>query len=257
MKRMRSLLSFFTIVVVLLIAPVACAQAVDPEPFGGKADLQLFIDDELVYPAAELAQGISGPVNLIFTVNSDGRVSALRIWQSLNPACDAEALRIARLVRWFPATFDGEPRATEHYLRIEFDAKRYARLEKKRTLPRAVILDADTSGILYKAAELDSLPQPMILGGLRGLPNYLGEHMRYPKDAFARSLEGTVRLEFTVEATGNIGNVRALQSVGGGCTDEARRLIRSMRWTPGKKNGKRVRSAQEVSIVFKLGTTQR
>lgn len=257
MKHMQHLLSSCCVAAGLIATGALRAQTVEPEPHGGKADLQTFIDEELVYPASALAEGISGPVNLIFTVNADGRVSALRIWQSLNPACDAEAMRLGRLVRWHPATYDGEARATEYYLRIDFDAKRYTRLEKKRTLSRPVIQDADTSGILYKAAELDSLPQPMVLGGLRGLPNYLGQHMRYPKDAFARSLEGTVRLEFTVEASGNIGNMRALQSVGGGCTDEARRLIRSMRWTPGMKNGKRVRSAQEVSIVFKLGTTQR
>jgi TonB family protein len=233
------------------------AQAVDPEPYGGKADFEMFIEDELVYPPDELAQGISGPVNLIFTVNADGRTSAMRVWQSLNPACDAEALRIGNLVRWLPATFDGEPRTTEYHLRITFDAKKYARREKKRTLPRPVIANADSSGILYGAKELDSLPQPMIIGGIRGLPTYLGERMKYPSDAFARSIEGTVHLEFTVEASGNIGNVRAIHGVGGGCTDEARRLIRTIRWTPGMRKGKRVRSVQEVSIVFKLGTTQR
>lgn len=257
MKQMRSLPGTCCLVAFVLCTSLARGQAVDPEPYGGKADLEIFINEELLYPANELAQGISGPVNLIFTVNADGRVSALRIWQSLNAACDAEALRIGRLVRWHPATFDGEARATEHYLRITFDAKRYARLEKKRTTLRPVITDGDSLGTLYKAAELDSLPQPMIISGLRGLPLYLGQRMQYPKDAFARSIEGTVRLEFTVEASGNIGNVRALQSVGGGCTDEARRLIRTMRWAPGLKNGKRVRSVQEVSIVFKLGTTQR
>lgn len=249
---MRSVLPF----VLLPLCVLVHAQSGVSLPYDGKAEMDRFIEDEMRYPAEELASLRSGSVTVVFTVQADGRAEDFRVLRSLTPACDAEALRLARLVRWQPAERDGAAIASEQTLRIDFDTKRYERVQKKRTV-QGSMLDADTTGNLYSATGLDSLPQPLIDGGLGGLPQYLGRNMRYPKDAFARSIEGIVRVEFTVETSGRVANVRALEKVGGGCTDEAIRLVRTLRWKPGKKNGKRVRSVQEVSIVFKLGTTQR
>lgn len=241
----------------LLLAPALIqAQSGVPQPFDGKAELQRFIEDEMHYPAEELAAQRSGAVTVVFTVHADGRTEDFRVLRSLTPGCDSEALRLARLVRWLPAEVDGQAVASEQMMQIEFDPKRFERLRKKRP-EQGPPDDVDASGALHTATQLDSLPQPLIDGGLRGLPAYLGRNMRYPKDAFARSIEGTVRVEFTVETSGRAANVRALEQVGGGCTDEALRLVRTIRWQPGRKNGKRVRSIQEVGIVFKLGTTQR
>lgn len=249
---MRSVLTLL----LLISSALLPAQSVVPLPFDGKAEMERFLEEEMRFPAEELSTGASGAVTLVFTVQADGGVDDIRVLRSLGPACDAEALRLAELVRWHPAERDGERVAAEQTLRVEFDPKRYERAQKKREAP-TVLDEADSSGTLFAATQLDSLPQPLIDGGLRGLPQYLGRNMRYPKDAFARSIEGTVRVEFTVETSGRVANVRALEDVGGGCTDEAIRLVRSLRWRPGRKNGQRVRSTQELGIVFRLGTTQR
>lgn len=232
------------------------AQSGTPLPFDGKAEMQRFIEDEMLYPAEELSAQRSGSVTVVFTVQADGRAVDFRVLRSLTLACDAEALRLIRLVRWLPAERDGEAVASEQMVQVDFDPKRYQRIQKKRP-PQEPNAGFDTSGDLYTVTQLDSLPQPIVDGGLRGLPLYLGRNMRYPKDAFARSIEGTVHVEFTVETSGRVANVRALEQVGGGCTDEAIRLVRTIRWKPGRKNGMLVRSVQELGIVFKLGTTQR
>ncbi|QQR87044.1 MAG: TonB family protein [Flavobacteriales bacterium] len=241
---------------VLLTTTLLQAQSGVPLPFDGKAEMQRFIEEEMRYPAEELGAQRAGSVTVVFTVHADGRTEDFRVLRSVTPACDAEALRLAGLVRWLPAQRDGQAIASEQMVQIDFDPKRFERLQKKRP-PQESKDDMDASGALYTATQLDSLPEPLIDGGVRGLPLHLGRNMRYPKDAFARSIEGTVHVEFTVETSGRVANVRALEQVGGGCTDEALRLVRTIRWKPGRKNGKRVRSIQEVGIVFKLGTTQR
>jgi protein TonB len=76
--------------------------------------------------------------------------------------------------------------------------------------------------------------------------------MRYPPEAFRYSLDGTVRLEFVVEPSGTLSNLHAIEDVGGGCTDEAMRLVQKIQWLPGQKAGQRVRSILQVSIRFDL-----
>jgi protein TonB len=65
-------------------------------------------------------------------------------------------------------------------------------------------------------------------------------------------LEGEVMIDFVVEPSGSLSNLHALKDVGGGCTDEALRLLQSTPWAPAVLNGERVRSSMQVSIQFKL-----
>ncbi|MFN3876468.1 MAG: energy transducer TonB, partial [Flavobacteriales bacterium] len=87
---------------------------------------------------------------------------------------------------------------------------------------------------------------------MAGLPAYIGKEMRYPLEAMRYSLEGAVKLEFIVEPTGSISNMQVLESLGGGCTDEAIRLIHRIGWQPAVKDGRRVRSVLQVPIRFSL-----
>jgi protein TonB len=66
-----------------------------------------------------------------------------------------------------------------------------------------------------------------------------------------------VGVEFVVETSGNVSNLRAVEALGAGCDDEAMRLIRSMKWRPAFKNGQRVRSIMKLDIQFRLNTNQR
>ena len=227
-------------------------------PFGGQQAVDALFERELIFPADALAEGIDGTSTLIFTVGADGSVRDLRIWQPLSPSCDVEALRLARLVRWHAATVDGEPRAAEHYLKVPFAPRQYKKWLKMRgascaPLPPATV---DPSGTILARTEVDSLPAPLVPGGLKGLPKYLAENLHYPPDAYKRDLQGTVRIEFVVEPSGSLSNMRALDDLGAGCTDEAMRLIRSICWTPAIKNGQRVRGMQEITIAFRIAQNQ-
>ena len=229
-----------------------------PTPYGGQAAVEALFERELIFPEDALNEGISGTSTLIFTVDADGTLRDLRIWQPLSPSCDAEALRLGRLVRWHAATLGGGARAAEHYLKVPFDPKQYRKWLKARSGACAPLPEhaRDASGLIRTRTEVDSLPVPRIAGGMKGLPKHLVEDLRYPPDAFRRDLQGNVRIEFVVEPTGSLSNMRALDELGGGCTEEAMRLIRSTCWLPAVKDGSYVRGTMEVNIAFRIAPNQ-
>lgn len=245
------------LLVVMLARVIAGAQ--DPafvpcQPYGGQQAVDALFERELRFPDDAMAEGIEGISTLIFIVGANGTVRDLRVWEPLSPSCDLEALRLARMVRWHPARLAGEARDAEHYLKVPFDPKQYRKWLKTRSsaCPDLAEEDIDPSGVIHVRAEVDSVPAPRIKGGMKGLPAYLTENLRYPPDAFRRDLQGVVRLEFVVEPSGSLSNMRAIDELGGGCTEEAMRLVRGLCWRPAIKDALRVRCAQEVSIAFRI-----
>jgi hypothetical protein len=43
-----------------------------------------------------------------------------------------------------------------------------------------------------------------------------------------------------------------IKGIGGGCDEEAQRLVQLIRWVPGQKDGVYVRSQLQISITFAL-----
>jgi periplasmic protein TonB len=73
-----------------------------PEFKGGMKALQKFLEQNLKYP--DEVDCISGKVYVQFTVEKNGKVTNPIILKSLSERCDAEALRVVKLMpRWIPA----------------------------------------------------------------------------------------------------------------------------------------------------------
>ena len=62
-----------------------------------------------------------------------------------------------------------------------------------------------------------------------------------------------MRLSFVVETDGSVSNITVVNSVGGGCDNEAIRLIQGTIWIPAEKNNKYVRSMGMQDITFSIG----
>ena len=208
-----------------------------PEPFGGDQAVKWLCEQEIRIPEAALQAGVDGAVELGFVVQANGDLKDLHVIRSLRPDVDAEALRVFRLVRWHPASVGGSALDREHRYSIPFNVKKYMKLHGHRAAEKHPFdaLPADSALTLLTDRQCDSLPMPMIPRGLRGLPTYLGENLRYPDDARRRDIQGKVGLEFVVEVSGSVSNLRATEALGAGCDDEAMRLIRSMSWRPAFK----------------------
>ena len=94
---------------------------------------------------------------------------------------------------------------------------------------------------------------PEFPGGMDSLKAFIERNLIYPQAARDNKIEGKVYVTFTVEADGSISNVKVLRDIGGGCGEEAVRVVKMMpKWKPGKQRGKPVRTQFNLPVTFKL-----
>lgn len=90
-------------------------------------------------------------------------------------------------------------------------------------------------------------------GGERARMIFLAQHIKYPPEARAKKIEGTVYVTFIIEPDGLLSNINLESGIGGGCDEEALRVVYLMpNWIPGKQNGKNVRVFFRMPIRFVL-----
>lgn len=94
---------------------------------------------------------------------------------------------------------------------------------------------------------------PSFPGGDNARMDFLVKNLVYPKHAREAGIEGTVFVTFVIEKDGIVSNIEIIRGIGGGCDEEAVRVMKLMpKWTPGKQNGKEVRVQYNMPLKFKL-----
>lgn len=94
---------------------------------------------------------------------------------------------------------------------------------------------------------------PEYPGGDEARMKYLKENLKYPVLARESGIDGTVYIKFIVETNGSISKAVILRDIGGGCGDEALRVVKGMpKWKPGKQRGKAVRTEFKLPVKFVL-----
>ena len=94
---------------------------------------------------------------------------------------------------------------------------------------------------------------PMFPGGEAAMMKFVANNVKYPQEAKDKDIAGRVFISFVVEKDGSVSNVEVKRGIGGGCDEEAVRVISAMpKWKPGIKDGKPVRVSYMMPIVFKL-----
>ncbi len=95
--------------------------------------------------------------------------------------------------------------------------------------------------------------QPGYPGGEEARIGFLQQNIKYPEEAKELGIQGRVFVTFVVEVDGSITDVRVLRGIGGGCDEEAVRVVRAMpKWVPGKQRGVPVRVQFNLPIKFTL-----
>ena len=101
--------------------------------------------------------------------------------------------------------------------------------------------------------ELSSSEEEIKLCATEKLLTYLGKNIKYPGIARENGIQGMVVLKFIINKKGEMSDVEVLRSVGGGCTKEAIRVVKSMpNWIPGEQRGRPVKVMFRLPIKFKL-----
>lgn len=98
---------------------------------------------------------------------------------------------------------------------------------------------------------VESMPE--FPGGEAAMYKFIADIIEYPRLAKETGISGRVFVTFVVEKDGRVTDVQILRGIGGGCDEEAIRVIKAMpKWTPGKQRGKPVRVQFRMPIKFTL-----
>ncbi len=103
--------------------------------------------------------------------------------------------------------------------------------------------------------EISSIAEvlPEFPGGMAGWAKHLGKNLQYPVIARELNISGKVFIQFVIEKDGSLTDAKVIKGVGGGCDEEALRVVKlSPAWKPGIQNGRPVRVSYVVPITFKV-----
>ncbi len=230
------------------------AQLTPPEPVAGKTVTKDYITQNLVYPEADLQQGNSGKVVIGMNIDAQGDVSQYTVKSTFSEAAAPIALKLVKTILWKPALISGLPSDYYFEYEVEFSAKSYKRYWKRHTrLEVPLTMEADTSYTIYELRQLNEAAKPYFADGIN-MGKYIAKNLKYPAEAKEREIQGTVRLNFVVETDGSVSNIVVVNSVGGGCDNEAIRLLQETVWIPAVKNDTYVRSSNKQDITFSIGS---
>ena len=102
--------------------------------------------------------------------------------------------------------------------------------------------------VLEKAEVMPEYP-----GGDQAMMDFVAKNVQYPQEARDKEISGRVLVSFIVEKDGSIADVKVVKGIGGGCDEEAVRVVKAMpKWKPGKDKGKPVRVSYMMPFTFKL-----
>lgn len=94
---------------------------------------------------------------------------------------------------------------------------------------------------------------PSFPDGTEAMYKYIYDKIKYPAIARENGIQGQVIVQFVVSKEGDIQKAKVVRGIGGGCNEEALRVVNGMpRWKPGKHNGRAVPVTFTLPIKFVL-----
>lgn len=91
-------------------------------------------------------------------------------------------------------------------------------------------------------------PDPRIF-----MEKWVYQYLKYPSYAIENGIQGRVLVDFVIDETGKVTDVRVSRGVHTSLDEEALRVVSaSPKWRPGRHQGKKVRVALTVAVEFKL-----
>lgn len=185
-------------------------------------------------------------------------VSALVIWQgcskteeSANRSAAETNDATAKLIKLRSADQIAATRAEMARAQAEKDQQRKLAIAEKA---KASSTYTDAAGnVVYYKAEID----PSYAGGFDELSKYLKANLKYPEAAREDGYEGTVFVDFVIDAKGRVREVVASDVIGENIEvsfkEEAVRVVAAMPgWKAGRQQGKAVDASFSIPITFQL-----
>ena len=134
--------------------------------------------------------------------------------------------------------------------------------QTQKLLRAAILCVALAAGANFSAAAqetpnkvytlVEKMPE-YLDGGQEGMYTHIRKNIKYPKDALYKDIQGRVFVSFIVDEEGNLTDAKVEKGIGGGCDEEALRVINMLgKWEPATQSGKTVAYRYIVPIKFQL-----
>ncbi len=92
-----------------------------PEPVGGSAAWNKFLQKNLRYPDEAIEKGVAGKVWVSFVVEKDGQLSNIVVDRGIGAGTEEEALRVLKMAKaWKPGLQSGKPVRVKYNLPLSF-----------------------------------------------------------------------------------------------------------------------------------------
>ena len=138
--------------------------------------------------------------------------------------------------------------------------------------PESVQVEAATQPVEAEAVEMNTEEQtpvetepqskkvynsveqmPEFPGGAAAMMRYLQENIKYPPEAAKNNIEGRVIVQFVIDETGQVGEVKVVRPVSEELDAEAVRVVKTFpKFEPGRQDGEAVSVWYTLPIMFKI-----
>lgn len=204
---------------------------------GGETALLKYLQENIKYPPKAVKDSIQGRVVVQFLIDPQGCVGEVKVARSVSEELDAEAVRVVKtLPKFVPGRLFGEAVSAWYTLPVTF------KLQDK----------------LEPAKPKDVEVKAKFPGGEDALAQFLKEHIKYPPKAAKKRIQGRVDVEFMVDKTGKVHDVRVVESVDKDLDREALRVCRLLPdFIPATVNGEPVEVLFKLPIKFNIPSVKR
>lgn len=130
--------------------------------------------------------------------------------------------------------------------------KRSFTIFEKGDLSNSLAQLTKTEGEVFTIVEESAEPK----NGMEELWGHFAKTIKYPVEARQKGIEGRVFVQFIVNTDGSISEVEVIKGIGGGCDEEAAKVVAlAPPWNPGKQKGQVVRQRMVIPVIFKLSNS--
>ncbi|NPD84384.1 hypothetical protein HNS38_06425 [Lentimicrobium sp. L6] len=222
------------------------------EIVGGSYNYKMVFEQEIYYPQAAKEAKAEGEIIIFFTVGEDGFGKDFKVVQSVHPELDQAYIEMMKYLTWVPGNKDGAVCASQEKKYQKFKIKKYDKLVKKRGYdqPPFPYTPYSSEMTLRPNSKLEQKTKPFYKNKEVNVYKFISEYIKIPDAAVKQGIKGEVEIAFIVEPSGRLSNFREIKGLGGGCTEEAYRLIQMLKWEPAKANGEYVRSEYQITVNF-------
>lgn len=197
------------------------------------------------YPEAARQKNIEGTVVTSFVVETNGRMSNLKILKDIGEGCGDEAIRVLGALdelglRWRPASRNDKAVRMRHTLPLRF------RLEEP--IPFYV---SDSGDSIYTMLDQEA----QFPGGVDSLYNFILSRLEYPANMLDSCKTGVIEMALLIGGNGSVDMVNQIDFNNLGYDFQWKALQLANRtagmWTPAVYKEKPVTSTMPLRVLFK------